>query len=100
MIDPLSITSSIGLTLPSAQHRLSIFSDARHLTSSICRFARRSPPLSVIVRTTDTELRLVAALRRAAERGEPLPSIAVADALLDERRELAELGNQFVRVRV
>jgi hypothetical protein len=34
------------------------------------------------------ELRLVAALRRAAwQRGGPLPSIAVADALLDERRE-------------
>jgi hypothetical protein len=49
----------------------------------------------------DVELRLVAALRRAArERGGPLPSIAVADALLDERRELtgscrlaARLGN-------
>jgi hypothetical protein len=26
--------------------------------------------------------------------------LAVADALLDERRELTELGNQFVRVRV
>jgi hypothetical protein len=37
----------------------------------------------------DAELRLVAALRRAArERGGPLPSIAVADGLLDERREL------------
>jgi hypothetical protein len=37
----------------------------------------------------DSELRLVAALRRAArERGGPLPSIDVADALLDERREL------------
>jgi hypothetical protein len=37
------------------------------------------------------ELRLVAALRRAArERGGPLPSIAAADALLDERRELTE----------
>jgi hypothetical protein len=36
-----------------------------------------------------SELRLVAALRRAArERGGPLPSIDVADALLDERREL------------
>jgi hypothetical protein len=31
----------------------------------------------------------------ARERGGPLPSIAVADALLDERRELAELGNQI-----
>jgi hypothetical protein len=34
-------------------------------------------------------MRLVAALRRAArERGGPLPSIAAADALLDECREL------------
>ena len=38
----------------------------------------------------DSELRLVAALRRAArERGGLLPSIGVADALLDERRDLA-----------
>jgi hypothetical protein len=35
--------------------------------------------------TIDSELRWVAALRRAArERGGPLPSILVADALLDE----------------
>jgi hypothetical protein len=35
--------------------------------------------------TIDSELRLVAALRRAArERGGPLPSIDLADALLDE----------------
>ena len=40
----------------------------------------------------DSELRLVAALRRAArERGGPPPSIDVADALLDERREWAGL---------
>jgi hypothetical protein len=39
--------------------------------------------------TIDSELRLVAAPRHAArERGGPLPSIDVADALLDERREL------------
>ena len=39
----------------------------------------------------DAELRLVAALRHAArERGRPLPSVDVADALLDERRELTE----------
>jgi hypothetical protein len=39
--------------------------------------------------TIDSELRLVATLRRAArERGGLLPSIDVADALLDERREL------------
>ncbi|MGV0069423.1 hypothetical protein ACRU44_16980 [Mycobacterium colombiense] len=39
--------------------------------------------------TIDSELRLVALLRRAAqERGGPLPSVDVADALLDERREL------------
>jgi hypothetical protein len=37
----------------------------------------------------DAELRSVAALRRAArDRGVPLPSIDVADALLDERHEL------------
>jgi hypothetical protein len=36
--------------------------------------------------TLDDELRLVAALRRSArERGGPLPSIGVSDALLDER---------------
>ena len=40
--------------------------------------------------TIESELRLVAALRFAArERGGPLPSIGVADALLDERCELA-----------
>ena len=39
--------------------------------------------------TIDSELRLVAVLRRAAgERGGQLPSIAVSDALLDERHEL------------
>jgi hypothetical protein len=37
--------------------------------------------------TIDSELRLVAAV----ERGGPLPSIDVADALLDERRELRSL---------
>ena len=43
------------------------------------------------IETIGSELRLVAALRRAArERGGPLPSIDVADALLDERRELTE----------
>ena len=42
--------------------------------------------------TIDSELQLVATLRRSArERGGPLPSIAVADALLDERRELTGL---------
>ena len=41
--------------------------------------------------TIDSELRLVAALRRAArERGGPLPLAEVADALLDERREWSE----------
>jgi hypothetical protein len=41
------------------------------------------------IETIDSELRLMAALRRAArERSGPLPSIDVADALLDERREL------------
>jgi hypothetical protein len=44
------------------------------------------------IESIDSELRLVAALRRAArERGGPLPSIHVADALLDERRELTGL---------
>jgi hypothetical protein len=43
------------------------------------------------IETIDSELRLVTALRRAAqERSGPLPSIDVADALLDERRELTE----------
>jgi hypothetical protein len=42
--------------------------------------------------TIDSELRLVAAPRRAArERGGPLPSIDVADALLDERRQMTGL---------
>ncbi|WP_156656036.1 hypothetical protein [Mycobacterium sp. 852002-51971_SCH5477799-a] len=41
------------------------------------------------IRIIDAELRSVVALRRAArERGGPLPSIDVADALLDERCEL------------
>ena len=43
------------------------------------------------IETIDSELRLVAALRLAArERGGPLPSIDVADTLLDERHELTE----------
>jgi hypothetical protein len=43
------------------------------------------------IETIDSELRLVAAHRRAArERGRPLPSRDVADALLDERRERSE----------
>jgi hypothetical protein len=43
--------------------------------------------------TLDDELRLVAAVRRSArEWGGPLPSIDVTDALLDERRGLAELA--------
>ena len=42
------------------------------------------------IETIDSELRLVVPLRRAArERDGPLPSIDVADVLLDERRELA-----------
>jgi hypothetical protein len=44
------------------------------------------------VDTIDSELRLVAALRRATrERGGPRPSIDVADALLNEHRELTGL---------
>jgi hypothetical protein len=43
--------------------------------------------------TIDAELRLVGAFRRAAwERGGPLPSIAVADALLDERAAFSPTG--------
>jgi hypothetical protein len=43
------------------------------------------------IETIDSERRLVAAVRRAARgRGGPLPSIAVADVLLDERRELTD----------
>jgi hypothetical protein len=45
------------------------------------------------IETIDSELQLVATLRRAArERGGPLPSIDVADALLNGRRELTRLG--------
>jgi hypothetical protein len=41
------------------------------------------------IETIDSELGLVAALRHAArEPGGPMPSIAVADELLDKRREL------------
>jgi hypothetical protein len=41
----------------------------------------------------DAELRLVAALRREArERGVPLPSIGVAETLLEERRETHRVG--------
>jgi hypothetical protein len=36
---------------------------------------------------------------RSGERGGPLPPIDVADAPLDERRELTELGNQIALVR-
>jgi hypothetical protein len=42
--------------------------------------------------TIDYELRLVAALRRAARKqGGPLPPMKTADALLDERRELTRI---------
>jgi hypothetical protein len=45
------------------------------------------------IETIDAELRLVAALHRAArERGGPLPSIDVADALLDERLRADRVG--------
>ncbi len=48
-----------------------------------------SPAKKAVAVAIDSELRSVAALRRAArERGGPLPSIDVADALLHERREL------------
>jgi hypothetical protein len=43
------------------------------------------------IEAIDSKLRSAAVLHRAArERGGPLPSIDVADALLDERRKLAE----------
>ena len=51
------------------------------------------------IETIDSALRSVAALQRAArDRGGPLPSIDVADALLDERCELAELWNQIALI--
>jgi hypothetical protein len=47
--------------------------------------------------TIDSELRLVVTLRRAArERGGPLPSIDVADALLDERSRLGAVASKQV----
>jgi hypothetical protein len=61
--------------------------------------ARRYAPRMRDIETIDSELQLVATLRHAArERGGPLPSVDVADALLDERGELAEWGNQFVLI--
>jgi hypothetical protein len=43
----------------------------------------------------DFDLQLVAALRQfARERGDPLPSIDMADALLDERRALTESSRE------
>ena len=43
------------------------------------------------IEAIDSELRRVAAFRRAArERGAPLPLTDVVDALLDERQELTE----------
>jgi hypothetical protein len=68
-----------------------------------CRAWRldQSSPRMRDIETIDSELRLVTALRHAArERGGPLPSIDVADVLLDERRELPELWNQLGPVRV
>jgi hypothetical protein len=48
--------------------------------------AEAYPPGMLDIETIDSELRLVAPLRGAArERGGPLPSIDVPDALLDER---------------
>jgi hypothetical protein len=62
-----------------------------HLTSTADLRAENRIAKGAQVRdidTIDSELRLVAALRGAArERGGPLPSIAVADALRDERHE-------------
>jgi len=46
--------------------------------------------------TIDSELRLVATLRRAAlDRGGPLPSIDVADALLDGRKLTPQEFSQY-----
>jgi hypothetical protein len=50
--------------------------------------------------TLDSELRLVAALSPCRSGAGAAASIDVADALLDERREMAELGNQINPVRV
>jgi hypothetical protein len=62
------------------------------VTLVTCVPSARLPSLMRDRETIDSELRLVAALRREArERGGPLPWIAVADALLDERRELSGL---------
>jgi hypothetical protein len=48
--------------------------------------AGRHAPLMRDIEAIDSEMRLVAALRQVArERGGPLPSIDVADELLDER---------------
>ena len=56
---------------------------------SACTCVRTYAPRMRDIETIDSGLRLVATLRRAArERGEPLPPIAMADALLDERRKL------------
>jgi hypothetical protein len=53
------------------------------------------------IETIDSELRLVATLRYAArERGWAAAVDRRGDALLDEGRGLAELWNQFARVRV
>ena len=42
------------------------------------------------IEAIDSELRLA-----AGEQGEPLPSIVVADALLDERREMIRRGPRY-----
>jgi hypothetical protein len=57
------------------------------------------------IRVIDAELRSVVALRRAArERGGPLPSIDVADALLDERlqadRRASPLTPRMIRAQL
>jgi hypothetical protein len=59
--------------------------------------AKTEAPRMRDIDTIDSEVEAVAAIRRAArEQGGPLPSIAVADALLDERHELTsgdDVGN-------
>jgi hypothetical protein len=62
--------------------------DHTRTPNAACRYAPRMRDIETI----DSELRLVAALRHAARaRGGPLPSVGVADALLDERRGADQL---------
>jgi len=63
------------------------------LAGTPTRAAQPYAPGTRDIETIDSERRLVATLRRAArERGGPMPWIDVAEALLDERRELGDLA--------